>query len=256
MTLKLPHGHNGINLDGLNSEFQARMVKNDLDGAGLQRIVQHSTNIDLVLIDLVDERRGFWLFPDGTTMTNSIEAESCGATRDARQNGARKIEFGTQEHFDAWKLGYKTLLDGLALVGLADKTVLLEIDWAAAIQGSRHPSKKVRHLSLLSRRLRRLHRGKRDVVRAITQGSSPGQVWTRLRNVPPTDAESYADSAIAANKVYSRYFEYARKLTVRTVRRESKQLRIDPLHKWGPEPYHYRTADYRSIADEINRIYE
>ena len=32
--------------------------------------------IDVVLLDLVDERRGFWKFPDGTTMTNSIEVES------------------------------------------------------------------------------------------------------------------------------------------------------------------------------------
>ena len=97
------------------------------------------SDLDVVLLDLVDERRGFWKFPDGTTMTNSIEVESCGAARAARRSGARLVEFGTDEHFDQWKSGFITLIEGLKDAELWEKTILLDIEWAGAIDGAQHP---------------------------------------------------------------------------------------------------------------------
>ena len=75
-SLESPHGTNGIDLSDLTSAFQKRMVTSDLKGTGLERIVKNAKDLDVVLLDLVDERRGFWKFPDGTTMTNSLEIES------------------------------------------------------------------------------------------------------------------------------------------------------------------------------------
>src|SRR5699024_2309999 len=92
-SLESPHGTSGVDLSELTSTFQKRMVTSDLRGNGVERIVKHARDLDLVLIDLVDERRGYWLFPNGTTMTNSLEIESCGAARDARRAGARLVEF-------------------------------------------------------------------------------------------------------------------------------------------------------------------
>ena len=80
-SLESPHGTAGIDLSDLTSAFQKRMVTSDLKGSGIERIVKNAGDLDVVLLDLVDERRGFWKFPDGTTMTNSIEVESCGAAR-------------------------------------------------------------------------------------------------------------------------------------------------------------------------------
>ena len=71
-SLDAPHGTQGIDLSELSSAFQKRMVTSDLKGNGVARIVKHADDLDLVLVDLVDERRGYWLFPDGTSMTNSL----------------------------------------------------------------------------------------------------------------------------------------------------------------------------------------
>ncbi|MDN6122440.1 MAG: DUF6270 domain-containing protein, partial [Brevibacterium sp.] len=94
-SLVTPHGEEDVELDELNSPFQVRMVTGDLEGNGVDRLVEVAKKIDLVLIDLVDERRGFWQFPDGTTMTNSIEIELCGAGMRSKRKGARLVEFGT-----------------------------------------------------------------------------------------------------------------------------------------------------------------
>src|SRR5699024_12800939 len=96
-----------IDHSGLTSPYQRRMVTSDLNGTGTDRITEKADDLDFVLIDLIDERRGFWRFPDGTTMTNSLEIESCGAARTARRGGARLIEFGTDEHFTAWTTGFE-----------------------------------------------------------------------------------------------------------------------------------------------------
>src|SRR5699024_5603388 len=100
---------------------------------------EKASDLDFVLIDLVDERRGFWRFPDGTTMTNSLEIESCGAAREARRVGARLIEFGTDEHFDAWKFGFEQLMAELKEASLWKRTILLDIEWAGAVDGAPHP---------------------------------------------------------------------------------------------------------------------
>src|SRR5699024_8135856 len=118
---------------------QRRMVKSDLQGTGLARINERAEDLDLVLIDLVDERRGFWRFPNGTTITNSIEIESCGAARAAKQSGARLINFGTDEHFSLWRSGFKLLMDGLKHSELWSKTILIDIEWAGALAGAKQP---------------------------------------------------------------------------------------------------------------------
>ena len=111
------------------------MVTSDLNGTGIERIVKNAKDLDVVLLDLVDERRGFWKFPDGTTMTNSLEVESCGAAREARRRGARLIEFGTDEHFSYWSTRLHKAHQGAQGSGLWEKTILLDIEWAGAVDG-------------------------------------------------------------------------------------------------------------------------
>lgn len=74
-----------------------------------------------------------------------------------------------------------------------------------------------------------------------------------MRNIKPTEAEEYADRAFSANGDYIRYREKARSLTASSVVRESREVRIDRDHKWGPQPFHYRHADYQSIVDSIRQ---
>lgn len=250
-SLVSPHGTAGIDLSDLSSAFQKRMVTSDLNGTGLERITKEAKDLDVVLLDLVDERRGFWNFPDGTTMTNSLEIESCGAARAARRAGARLIEFGTDEHFDQWKSGLITLIEGLKDAELWEKTILLDIEWAGAMDGAQHPQND--SFASLGRRWRRLQRGSREASRELSRGRGLGEVWQSLRNIKPTEAEEYADRALSANSDYIRYRKEARSLAASSVVRESREVRIDRDHKWGPQPFHYRHADYQAIVDSIRQ---
>jgi hypothetical protein len=248
-SLDAPHGTQGIDLSELSSAFQKRMVTSDLKGNGVARIVKHADDLDLVLVDLVDERRGYWLFPDGTSMTNSLEIESCGAARYARRSGARLVEFGSDEHFLAWKIGFERLIDELKEAGLWERTILLDIEWAGAVDGAQHPQQD--YIARLGRMWRKLQRGTREAGRGLSKGRGVGEALSSLWSVKPTEAEEYADRAAAANADYIRYREWAQSLAASSVVRSSKEVRIDRDHKWGPQPFHYRNADYRSIVDGI-----
>lgn len=253
-SLVSPHGTDGIDVSDLNSAFQKRMVTSDLTGTGLERIVGNSKDLDVVLLDLVDERRGFWRFPDGTTMTNSIEVESCGVAREARRSGARLVEFGTDEHFGCWRTGYFSLIDGLKGAGLWDRTILLDIEWAAAVDGAQHPQSD--SLAKLGRSWRRMQRGSREVSRSLSRGQGLAEVLTSLRHVRPTEAEEFADRAAAANADYVRYRRVAQSMVPSAVTRASSQVRISRDHKWGPQPFHYRDEDYQSIVQSILELVE
>ncbi|TSI13940.1 DUF6270 domain-containing protein [Brevibacterium aurantiacum] len=248
-SLEAPHGTKDTDLSELSSAFQKQMVTSDLKGAGVARIVKHARDLELVLIDLVDERRGYWLFPDDTTMTNSLEVEACGAARDARRAGARLVEFGTDEHFELWKSGFEKLIDGFKAADLWGRTILLDIEWAGAVDGAQHPQQD--SIAKLGRTLRKLQRGTREAGRDLSKGRGVGEAWSSLWRVKPTEAEEHADRAAAANADYIRYRDLARSLAASSVVRPSGEVRIDRGHKWGPQPFHYRKADYLSIVDGI-----
>ncbi|WP_258234352.1 DUF6270 domain-containing protein [Brevibacterium oceani] len=248
-SLESPHGTTGIDLSDLNSAFQKRMVTSDLKGTGIARILKNANDLDVVLLDLVDERRGFWKFPDDTTMTNSLEIEACGAARVARREGARLIEFGTDEHFSRWKSGFTMLIEELKAAGLWEKTILLDIEWAGAVDGAPHPQND--GLARLGRGWRRLQRGAREAGRGLSNGRGVSEAWQSLRTVKPTEAEEYADRALSANAHYIRYRREAQSLTMSSVVRASSDVRIARDHKWGPQPFHYRNADYESIVESI-----
>lgn len=248
-SLETPHGVEGADLTGLNSNFQKRMVASDLKGNGLARIAKNHKDLDLVLIDLIDERRGFWLFPNGTTVTNSLEAESCGVAENARREHARLVEFGTDEHFETWRLGFDKLRTGLDEVGLWEKAVLLDIEWAGAVDGAQHPRND--GIAKIGRTWRKLQRGTREAGRVLSRGQGLSEAWASLRTVKPTAAESYAGRATSANADYVRYRSAAKALIGSTVTRTSSQLRIGESHKWGPQPFHYRDEDYLSIVQSV-----
>lgn len=254
VSLRSPHEDDELDLSELVSPFQQRMVLGDLQGTGLERIADHADVLDVVLVDLVDERRGYWRFPDGTVMTNSLELEACGAARQARQAGARLVKFGTDEHFEQWEVGFDALVDGLYAADLLSRSVFVDIEWAAAIEGAQHPQNDA--LSMIGRKVRRLQRGTREANRSLSRGQGLSDALRSLCNVRPTEAEDYADRAFVANSDYIRYREVARSLLPSTVMRTSDQVRIGRDHKWGPQPFHYRDEDYRSIVASVREIVE
>ncbi|WP_248279090.1 DUF6270 domain-containing protein [Brevibacterium sp. 'Marine'] len=249
-----PHGDRDVDISGLESPFQTRMVESDLLGSGADRVISHNKEIDVVLIDLVDERRGFWLFPDSTTITNSLEIESCGAADWAVGQGAELIEFATERHFEAWKHGFELLVTKLRDAQMWDRTILLDIEWARVFSGSLYPANET--IAKLGRRWRQAQRGIRNAERQLSSGHGVSSAWKQLWNLKPTDAEEFADRAVRANHEYVRYRDFARSMVAATVTRESWELRINGDHKWGPQPFHYRDGDYKSVVESILVLYQ
>lgn len=237
----------------IESPFQKKNAISDFKGTGLGRVTEHANTIDLLLIDLVDERRGFWKFPNGTTVTNSLETEASGFADAAKNSGAELIEFGTDEHFHAWISGFTTLMQGIKRYGLWNRTVLLDLQWAAAMDGARHPRNGV--TASLGRSTRKLKRGTRQAIRNIADGEKVSSALRKTLTMPPTEAENFARRAELANSTYERYSEIARLMTKSAVSRQSSELRIDTEHKWGPQPFHFRAVDYRSVAIEIQKVH-
>lgn len=248
-TLLSPHGEPGIDLHELESPFQRRMVAGDLNGQGLKLLVDKVSEIDVVLLDLVDERRGFWRCRDGTYVTNSQEIENLGFENYARANGAELIEFGTDDHFQIWKDGFEVLIDGLKDAGLWEKTILVDIDWASTIEGA-NPSIAT-HRIRLGQGARKLRRAARRVARRIEAGSPIVESLKQIRKVEETSAEQFAKRATHSNRLYSRYRKFARNKVPYSIFRRNRDLRIGSNHRWGPQPFHYRDEDYRSIVREI-----
>lgn len=250
-SLETPHGGNEFRLGVIESEFQRRMVINDIKGQGLINIVEKAEELDLVIIDLIDERRGYWKFPDGTTMTNSIEIESYGFASSAAQAGARLIEFGTSEHYSSWKSGFDTLMQGLRSANLWERTLLLDVEWALDLEGARHPLG--RRGERLGRMWRRALRASKIARTAKSEGSSVFESLRRVKYMQPTEAERFSDRARVANALYSPYHQYARSRVAMSVRKSSDDLRISPNHKWGPQPFHYRDDDYVALVSGIKK---
>lgn len=247
-----PRNLENIDTKCIESNFQRRMVEGDLLGNGISAISAQSHDVDLVLVDIIDERRGYWLWPNGATATNSVEVEYWGITTQYKREGARLIRFGTNEHYRHWRRGLEIFLQQLDELGLLERSVFLNIEWAMALDGSPHPKGDL--MSTLGKGVRRIHRIGREARRAHELGSDTWTMMRRSLSVGPTESEKFVSRARAANARYEKYYKAIEECNVRTVLRRSSEVRIAPTHKWGPQPFHYRDEDYRSFIASIKQL--
>jgi hypothetical protein len=246
-----PAGEGTFSSEGLSSQFQAKMFEGDQRGDAVRRLL--AADPDVILIDLVDERRGVWKFPNGSYLTNSVEATRAGVEDWAPARGARLIEFGSDEHFELWSVAFTRQMRELDRGNLLFRTLLLEIEWAAAVEGHPYPRSGLR--SMLGRQVRRGQRRARTGLRQLQQGGSIAQSLLAAQGIEETRAESFRRRAERANRLSERYFQRAHEFVASRIFRPSWELRINPDHKWGPEPFHYRDEDYVSIGNEIIDLY-
>lgn len=114
---------------GLESSFQARMVRADFAGLLPARLEELADGIDLLLWDLADERHGVHRFSDGTFVTRSIDtirSEAVAAVLDE----AVHLPFGDDGHFALWRERATRFVEELRRQGLLERTVVLEVPWA------------------------------------------------------------------------------------------------------------------------------
>lgn len=119
----------GVEPGELASAFQRRMLESDLASTGLDLLEQHARELDLVVIDLVDERLGLVPLPDGGYVTDSQELKTSG-TKSQLSVAGDDIEFGTDVHFRLWSEAAQRVVDRLRRAELLDRTVVLRTPFA------------------------------------------------------------------------------------------------------------------------------
>lgn len=123
---EVPPRHRSV-LEKPDSAFQSRMVNGDLDGNLYSELREGAPEIDLVLIDLVDERGGVIDFGNAfaTKLNEFWRAGGQNASR-----GRPQISFGSDDHFALWKVGARRLTDVLSNGGLLNRAVVIQTPWA------------------------------------------------------------------------------------------------------------------------------
>ncbi|MGK3958299.1 DUF6270 domain-containing protein [Arthrobacter sp. R4] len=115
--------------DALSSAFQDRSLEGDLKSNLLPMLRRFAANIDLLVIDLTDERLGVVRLPDGSYVTQSPELGSSG--RLAQVRGTRRhFDPATEGHWKLWESAATRLFGALTSMGLREKTLVLSTPWA------------------------------------------------------------------------------------------------------------------------------
>ena len=119
----------GAAVGSFDSPFQKRVVSGDVAGNAYERLATAASELDLLLLDLCDERLGVVRMADGTYLTRSVEKISNGAQEVLDADG-EVIDFGTDEHLKLWRAAAQQLVAWLSAEGLLGKALLLAPDWA------------------------------------------------------------------------------------------------------------------------------
>jgi hypothetical protein len=111
------------------SRFQQRMLDGDFRSSLRPLLQQYANEVDVLLVDLTDERLGVYLLPDGTVVTRSVELIESGAEQSLPQ-GTRYVQFGTQQHFEYWSGAIRALGDTIRQAMPHASVALLNVPWA------------------------------------------------------------------------------------------------------------------------------
>ena len=118
-----------LNGETLGSAFQNRSLNGDLKSNLLPTLRRYAPEMDLLVIDLTDERLGVVRLPDGTYVKRSSELMNSGRLTGIAGR-SRRIEAATEEHWTLWESAANRLFGSLTAMGLRDKTLVLNTPWA------------------------------------------------------------------------------------------------------------------------------
>jgi hypothetical protein len=127
--ISVENSAHGVTIGDLASDFQRRMTEGDVEGDALRRIHSKTDEIDLLLLDLCDERLGIVEFDDETVVTRSVEKIGNGsqAALDAR---GRPLRLGDDAHVQRWRDSAESIRARLEAWGMLEKTLVLAPEWA------------------------------------------------------------------------------------------------------------------------------
>lgn len=112
----------------LSSKFQVRSLAGDFAGDFLAKFSQHVLEVDILLMDLVDERLGVYRTAQGGYVTLSWELASSGLESHAPSDLVL-VEFGSDEHFDVWAQAADSIFQAVRATPVVP--IVLAPSWAA-----------------------------------------------------------------------------------------------------------------------------
>lgn len=117
--------------------FQEKQIRGDFAGDLTDRLDPVSGELDVLLVDLCDERHGVMRLPDGGYMTRSIDAVGNDGLKEVLE-GAQHLELGSAPHLHAWKHSADRFAAWLDSVGLRDRTLVVAVPWAVRSNTGTH----------------------------------------------------------------------------------------------------------------------
>jgi hypothetical protein len=112
----------------LRSPFQTRSLAGDFAGDFLPKFFQNILEVDILLMDLVDERLGVYRTAQGGCVTLSWELTNSGLELQAPP-GILHVEFGSEVHFNLWSKAAESILQAVRSTPVVP--VVLAPAWAA-----------------------------------------------------------------------------------------------------------------------------
>lgn len=109
--------------------FQEKQIRGDFAGDLTGRLNPVAEELDVLLLDLCDERHGVMRLPDGGYVTRSIDAVGNDHLKRVLAD-AQHSAFGSVAHLYAWKHSADRLVTWLDSVGLRERTLLVAVPWA------------------------------------------------------------------------------------------------------------------------------
>mgnify|MGYP006333786395 CR=1 FL=1 len=111
------------------SRFQQRMVRWDYNSQLPNVLAKCAGAVDLVLWDLTDERLGFYVLPDDTVVTRTVDLIAAEADRPVDEAGIF-IEFGSDAHFEMWSDAARQFVEAVTEHHPTARLQLLALPWA------------------------------------------------------------------------------------------------------------------------------
>lgn len=120
----------GFDFSKLKSDFQRTMVMRDFEGSLLKRLKAESGQTDLIVIDLIDERRGIMRYPNrGGVFTRTRENQAA-LIKTYDDVPAEYLEFGSAEYLRAFEFAAERFAGFLDRLNLKNRTILLDVPLA------------------------------------------------------------------------------------------------------------------------------
>lgn len=114
-----------IDLSTISSTFQRRMVDGDIHGSLPNELSVSTGAVDLLVWDLVDERKGVFELPNGAVLTDTDELSSSSFNKDWMKL-SHHTDFGSPRYLFNFEASLDKFHDFLTANGLLEKSLFLD----------------------------------------------------------------------------------------------------------------------------------